>query len=67
MPIIIYKRGRTIYHGGYQLPKPVKNEVETIGQGIANMVLPSLFTFDKTKFDIPIKKAIKKKNIKIIL
>ena len=69
MPRIIFKKGYKIHHGPYQLPKPViKNEVETIGEGLIALHLPKPpVLFDQSKFDIQIKKPIKRKNIKIIL
>jgi len=67
MPRIIFKKGLKIHHGAYQMPKPVINEVDTIGEGIKNMQLPTPPTFDKSKFDITVKKPIKRKNIKIII
>ena len=69
MPRIIFKKGYKFHHGPYQLPpKPViKNEVDTIGQGIATIHLPTPPIFDQSKFEIMIKKPIKRKNIKIIL
>ena len=69
MPRIIFKKGYKFHHGPYQLPpKPViKNEVDTIGEGLATLHLPKPPIFDQSKFEIMIKKPIKRKNIKIIL
>ena len=65
MPRIIFKKGYKIHHGPYQLPKPViKNEVETIGQGLIDLHLPKPPVFDQSKFEIMIKKTYKEKKHK---
>ena len=66
MPRIIFKKGYKFHHGPYQLPPTpvIKNEVDTIGQGISTIHLPKPPVFDQSKFEIMIKKTYKEKKHK---